>query len=487
MAWNRRTLAEGVRLTVLVPSLVLAFAPDGARAAASGLSRVKPAGLFRVFPGPTRGGVVGTKVTDVALRQRGGRNEATLLPFASLSVHPLTPGLYEIAWTVPAGTEAVEIPPCGNRKRLIVDGEPTALTPGPAVVLLDPSRSHELGLEVEASDYERRMACGYAPVLGKPQFINHGFMRLSFPSPSWAKGGGQAILYVPQGYYPRAQTPMLVGVHPWNGDHWTYANYMELVAAAEATGVLLLMPNGLGNSLYTREAEVEVMRARHAAEDAVNVDPQRVSIWGASMGGQGATTIGLHRPARFASITSYFGDAKFGVSGYTKTILPTEEAAHLVNPIDVIDNARHVPVWLIHGDNDKTAPVRESDELNAALTKRAYQVRYDRERGRGHEGSLVAKHADAMVRLAATAQAPVFPARVTFRSVRLEDVEAYGVHIERRSPGDAFVDLENKNGRVVVLASENVTRVTLAAEALGVANNAPVENLDREKVPVSWR
>ena len=76
----------------------------------------------------------------------------------------------------------------------------------------------------------------------------------------------------------------------------------------------------------------------------VAVDSQRVSIWGASMGGQGATTIGLHQPDRFALIVSFFGDAKFNLSTYAHALLPTEQAAHKVNPLDVVDNARHVPL-----------------------------------------------------------------------------------------------------------------------------------------------
>ena len=48
-----------------------------------------------------------------------------------------------------------------------------------------------------------------------------------------------------------------------------------------------------------------------AAEAALLVDRQRVSIWGASMGGQGAMTIALHHPDTFAVVGSFFGDARF--------------------------------------------------------------------------------------------------------------------------------------------------------------------------------
>jgi len=439
-------------------------------------------GMAHASLGP-RGAVVGQAVTDVGVRGKGGTGE--LVQWAQLSTQPRTPGLYELSWKAPVGTQAVEIPPCGNRKRLLVDGEPTSLVPGPAVVLLDPSKEHALVLEIDASQYERRVACGYPPIMGAPQFVNHGLYRVGFESPSWAKGGGQASVFVPAGYESGPPAPLLVGVHPWNGDHWTYANYTELLSTADALGVVLVMPNGLGNSLYTKEPEEEVMRAVDWVQAHLRIDPARVAIWGASMGGQGATTIGLHRPGRFSGITSYFGDAKFDVSGYVRGLLPTEAAAHAVNPIDVIDNARHLPVWLIHGDADKTAPVSESDALNSALKARGYTVRYDREVGRGHEGSLVAKHVAEIVKRTASTRAPSFPSRVTFRSVRPQDTEAYGVSIERVSAGDAFVDLEFVDGTIKVHAATNVRTVTLATGALGAPKDTRA--VPAGQVQVVWR
>jgi hypothetical protein len=166
-----------------------------------------------------------------------------------------------------------------------------------------------------------------------------------------------------------------------------------------------------------------------------------------------------------------------------RNILPDEAAAHAVNPIDVIDNARHVPVWLVHGEADKTSPIRESELLDAALRKRGYAVRFDRIPGVGHEGRLVERFAAEVVKRASTAKAPEFPSRVTFRSVRAEDVSAYGVRIERTGSQDAFVDLEAKDGEVVVHEASGVKKIVLAKGALGLSEPKPVRTT---RVPVSW-
>lgn len=434
--------------------------------------------------------VDGVNIETLERVRRG--HTATAVSWASLSSTKLEPGRYELAFSVaPAaapreGRYAVEIPPCGGRGRLVVDGVPTELTPGPAIVPLDPRAPHALRLEIDVSEYERRVACGEPPRVGTVVWSSEGIATLEMASPVAARGGGMAVVYVPRGIDAERPAPLLVGVHPWNGSPWTYANYTELLAGAEEARVALLMPSGLGNSLYTEPAEDEVLRALDAALAALPVDRQRVSIWGASMGGQGATTIGLHNPDRFASITSYFGDARFDVTGYVRGILPTEAAAHAVNPVDVIDNARHVPIWLIHGDADKTSPVAESDTLDRALSSRGYKRRYDRVPGAGHEGALVARFVGEVVARAKEATAPRFPERVTFRSVRARDVGAYGVRIERAAAGDAFVDVERRGGGIHVLAAENVRRIVLRRGALGGSGGERIVAKASARPDVAW-
>lgn len=389
------------------------------------------------------------------------------VPFRDLPRRVLAPGRVRLEWTTLHGSgTAIEIPVCAGRRGLRIDGVPTELAEGPAIV---PAPTHEThvhswALDIDVSAYERRVACGAPIRVGTPKWSRAGLGVQSFASPH-PNGGGAATIYVPTRHDERP--PMLVGVHPWNGSRLTYAAYSELIEAAEREGVILLLPNGLGNSLYVEAAEDEVLRAIDDAMSDYAIDPARVSIWGASMGGQGACTIAWHNPDRFIGVTSLFGDARFDVRGYVKSILPTEASAHAVNPIDVIDNARHLSTWLIHGDADRISPVRESDELAAALRSRRYDVRYDRPTGRGHEGLLVAENVAEIVKRARAQSRPASPARVTYRSVRARDLGAYGVTIERRGPGDAFVDIERDASSLTVRSIENVRRLLLSSSKWG--------------------
>ena len=297
---------------------------------------------------------------------------------------------------------------------------------------------------------------------------------MAFGSPYEARGGGKAVVYVPPGHDASKPGALLVGLHPWNGTIWTYAAYAQLLRQAQARDVVLLMPSGLGNSLYTADAEDEVLRAIDALAEVVAMGPRAVSIWGASMGGAGATTVGFHHPDRFAAITSFFGDSKYDITTYVRSLLPDEAAAHAVNALDVVDNALHLPVWLVHGEADVTSPIRQSEMLADAMRARGLTVRFDRVPRMGHQGALVARFLEQVVSRAASMRVPSPVARVTYRSVRPWDTGGYGVHLVRRSPsGDAFVAAEARADGVHVTRAEGVRAVVVDPGALGTALDAP--------------
>jgi pimeloyl-ACP methyl ester carboxylesterase len=441
--------AIGIAVAVVLP---------GARAGAAGAEVAARRGV--------RGGEVGELEID-GVRAAWNALES-----------PRAPGRVELRWRLQggAGGLAAEIPTCAGRGSLALDGVPiVASDAGPVLVPLS-AGGHVLSAMLTVSGYERRVACGEPLRVGAPEMLRDGLRRLAFPSPHADGGGGHAVVFVPYGHDPTRAGPLLVLLHPWNGSVWTYAAYTELLDEATKRDVVLLLPSGLGNSLYAAPAEDEALRAIDALAEGVAIDRSRVSIAGASMGGAGATTVGLHAPDRFASVTSFFGDSKYDLATYVKAILRDEAAAHRVNALDVADNARNVPVWLIHGEDDRVSPIAQSEMLARALERRAFAVRFDRAPGMGHAGALVARYARELVAKASEARAPAHPRRVTYRSVRASDRGAYGVTFDVMHAGDAYVDLEGaSDGSVRVHAADNVSAITLAPGALGVEVGAPVK------------
>jgi S-formylglutathione hydrolase FrmB len=428
---------------------------------------------------PARASATGSEVAQVEVAEAKVPRAWRTVAWSDLSTQRLTPGAYVLRVRVPSreGVEALEWPVCAGRGRILVDGVPApppAIAGAPVVVALPRGADHEVVVEIAVSGYEHRVACGQPPRVGTVKQTAEGLGVLTFASPRAASGGGRAVYFLPPGHDAKKPAALLVGTHPWNGGIWTYAAYAELLREAARKDVVLLMPSGLGNSLYTASAEEEVLAAIDALSAQVAIDPKRVSIWGASMGGAGATTIGFHHPDRFALVVSFFGDSKYDITTYVRSILPTESAAHLVNALDVVDNARYLPVWLVHGEDDLVSPIEQSAMLYRAMTERKLNVRFDRVAHAGHEGALVAKWLAEVVDKAAEARAVDRPARVTYRSVRPSDTGAYGVRIVRdAAAGDAFVDVERRPDGVHVLRAMNVKSIVLARGALGSAADAP--------------
>ncbi len=418
--------------------------------------------------------VRGPDVAVAEVRPRGGSWEPPAA-WDVLTRLGRAPGDYDVRWHFETDTtgSAVRIPVCAGRGEVFVDGHATGAAVGPKVLPLNPG-AHDAVVHVRVNLYERRIACGEPLRVGGADRTIDGLGVLHFPSPEAAHGGGDAVVFIPPGHDARRAGALLVGAHPWNGSIWTYAAYAELLRAATARDVLLLMPSGLGNSLYTADAEREVLRAIAALSATLAVDPRAISIWGASMGGAGATTIAFHHPDQFATVTSFFGDSKYDLSTYAKAILPNPAAAHRVNALDIADNGRNLPVWLVHGEDDRTSPIAQSELLAAALAERGFSVRFDRVPGIGHAGALVSLFLPDVVATAATARVPESVSRVTYRSVRPSDLGAYGVRIVRKSTSaDAFVDIEKRTDAVHVLQANGLTAIALDPGALATSPSHP--------------
>jgi enterochelin esterase-like enzyme len=444
------------------------------------MAAIGSAGLFLLAAPSTRAATLephvdgrGREVVTASVRGAGGAWRAAA--WDDFDRTQLDPGRYQVRFQADGDRQgaSLQLPHCAGRGRVAVDGRDLNAPPGPLTVDLSPGQ-HEVLLEIAVSSYERRIACGGRPRFGAVIRTLEGLGILTFPSPWSTRGGGRAVVYVPPHHDVHVPSPLLVGLHPWNGSMWTYAAYSQLLREADARDLLLLMPSGLGNSLYTADAEDEVMRAISAVSEVLAVHTRAVSLWGASMGGAGATTIGFHHPDRFASITSFFGDSEYDVTTYVRSILPNEAAAHLVNALDVVDNARHLPVWLIHGEDDRTSPIRQSEMLAMRMQERGLPVRFDHVAGMGHAGALVARFLPEVVAAAASARTPQYVTRVTYRSVRASDTQAYGVRLVRTtSSGDAYVDVERRDDGVHVRRAEGVRALTLSRGALGTSTESP--------------
>lgn len=89
----------------------------------------------------------------------------------------------------------------------------------------------------------------------------------------------------------------------------------------------------------------DVVRMLDEVLERYPADPNRIYLIGYSMGGYGAWELAIRHPDRFAAVVPVAGGGS------------PERAAAL----------REVPVWAVHGANDKTIPPEESRQMIAAI------------------------------------------------------------------------------------------------------------------------
>ena len=123
---------------------------------------------------------------------------------------------------------------------------------------------------------------------------------------------------------------------------------------------LVVSPFGRGELMgYDGLGGDDVMRVIADVRRAYDIDPDRISLTGLSMGGGGTWQIGLRHPELFAALAPVCG-----VADPTRWIPPagrrastTSRALERESPLALADNAARMQVFIFHGAKDTTVPV----------------------------------------------------------------------------------------------------------------------------------
>jgi predicted esterase len=173
-------------------------------------------------------------------------------------------------------------------------------------------------------------------------------------------------LYVPTAYSAAQNYPLIVALHGMGGDENTLFdryNSRGLQELAEQYSYFILAPKGREPaSMYRGSAEQDVMDALAEVRAAYRIDPNRIYMMGHSMGAFGSWSIAMNHPDVFAALAPVAGGG---------------------NPTSM-QKIRHIPQLVVHGDNDKTVPVRSSRVMVEAAKALGTEVEYVEVKGGGH-------------------------------------------------------------------------------------------------------
>lgn len=166
------------------------------------------------------------------------------------------------------------------------------------------------------------------------------------------------LLYLPEGYEQQRQTkwPLVVFLHGI-GERGTDVAAVKrqglprLLAAGKQFPFLVVSPQCPPDQWWDITALDEFVER---VTKKYRVDPDRVYLTGLSMGGFGTWALAMRHPQRFAAIAPICGGG---------------EARHAYV-------LRDVPVWAFHGAKDEVVPLRQSEEMIAALRDAGAEPRF---------------------------------------------------------------------------------------------------------------
>lgn len=277
-------------------------------------------------------------------------------------------------------------------------------------------------------------------------------------------------LVIPQKLDLSEPVPLYVWLHG-RGDKITDLNFihqrMTRVGRIAPANAIVLHPFGRYCNAFKFAGEVDVFEAIEAVKRNYRIDPDRIVLWGFSMGGAGCWHLGAHHPDRWVAISPGAGFAETRrYQNIKPKDYPPKYEQILWNLFDVPSYTRNLfnlPLAAYSGEKDK--------QIQAALVMEEAFVEHGRKLhhiigpGMGH-----AYHPKSLAQISRFIEGHVnkgverFPRTVslqtrTLRYNRCHWVEILGLERHWR---DSRVDARAVDPKGIIITSRNVTALRLS-------------------------
>ena len=210
-------------------------------------------------------------------------------------------------------------------------------------------------------------------------------------------------LYVPKAYSPKTAMPVIVALHGLGAteDSFFEAYGRKLPELAEQQGYILLAPLGFrvdggygwGVALPPTDpaarrsaamSELDVMQSLAQVRAMYNVDADRIYLMGHSLGAIGSWKMAAKFPGVWAALGLFSG-----------------QGAPMTIPL-----IKHLPAFVVHGDNDPTVNVRGSRTMVEAMKTHGVDFTYIEVPG-GNHSNVVEPNFAGMLQFFSTRRKPV--------------------------------------------------------------------------------
>jgi predicted peptidase len=197
-------------------------------------------------------------------------------------------------------------------------------------------------------------------------------------------------VYVPREYRPSTAWPIILALHGAGerGNDGLLQTQVGLGSAirrhADRYPAIVVFPQRSPNATWQDFGATLALAALDRSIAEFKTDPSRVYLTGLSMGGNGAWYLAYRNPDRFAALVVVCGfvSGRTGASGSSYAAIAPASASDPFG--EVAQRVARLPIWIFHGDADKSVPVEESRNMAAALKAIGANVQYTELPGVGH-------------------------------------------------------------------------------------------------------
>jgi predicted esterase len=172
------------------------------------------------------------------------------------------------------------------------------------------------------------------------------------------------VLSAPKGYSSKKSWPLILSRHGAGGNGPMELSFQWSSVRSKWRGFIAAPSGNPPGAQWFPEQEPFVLAVLKDAMTRANIDANRIYVNGFSNGGNGAWYYGEYHPGIFAAICTRGGG----------------------NPMPaMVRNLKHVPTYIVHGENDTVIRVDSDRRDAAALEQLGYEVVYTEVAGGGHK------------------------------------------------------------------------------------------------------
>ncbi len=261
---------------------------------------------------------------------------------------------------------------------------------------IDISRRNFLTSSTVAAIMQSTMAASQSTGNDKRQeFDNPETKVAAFTSQLYSDEQHYAVSATDRGDSPK---PLLVVLLPGQFSRLqSSARHCEQIAmmVAEAgESAVVIIPGGRGNgTVFQGYGQIDVFEAIRHVCSSYNIDMDRISVMGGSMGGAATWYMSSHYPDFFSAAATFAGYCDFRLwqkpGGFTFPMMEWEEFSWKSRSAsDCVENYINTPVWILHGEWDRTigggVDVIQSSSMAKKFQDLGYNYYYTELRERGH-------------------------------------------------------------------------------------------------------